>query len=126
MSRLTVIEPGPGRIHFCYGQDLEYFRQLTSEHLVAYVSGGQTYKRFELTGKSRNEALDCFVYAYAALGLLGRVDWASLERRIKAAEGKKPDTPPESPMPPMPNKPQWPPMPPAPVRQRPRITFGRW
>jgi phage terminase large subunit GpA-like protein len=81
-SRLTLIENVPGKMHFQFERDMEWYRQLCSEHLVAHTSAAQTYKRFELIGKSRNEALDCRVYAMAALGLLGRINWDALQARV--------------------------------------------
>jgi phage terminase large subunit GpA-like protein len=123
-SRLTLTENGPGKMHFPFYRDLEWYRQLCSEVLVAYTSAGQTYKRFELTGKSRNEALDARVYSMAALGLLGRINWDALERRLKPPEGK--DSGREPKRDPVAPQQQQPPSP-AP-RPRRRFTFGggRW
>lgn len=81
-SRLTITEPGPGYFHFPFNRDLEWFRQLTSERLVTYIRQGIKYKRFELFGGGRNEALDARVYAYAGLGLLGRINWKGVAARL--------------------------------------------
>lgn len=62
---------GPGYMHFPADRDINYFAQLTSERSVRKVSNGQTYRVWELPPGRANEALDCRVYAYAALcGLL--------------------------------------------------------
>lgn len=66
-----VIAPGPGYIHFDADVDDEYFEQLTSEVCVTRLSQGrrvQSWKPKKLG--VRQEALDCTVYAYAAM--LGR------------------------------------------------------
>ena len=73
-ARLGITESGAGYCHFPFERDFEWYRQLTSERIVSYVRQGQTFKRFELSGGRRNEALDARVYAYAALLLLGRVN----------------------------------------------------
>jgi phage terminase large subunit GpA-like protein len=127
MSRLAVSEPGPGYHHFPWNRDLEWYRQLTSERLVSYTRLGQTFKRFELRGGARNEALDARVYAYAALCSLGRVAWDKIKTRLGtepfepiAAENKEPPDPilnrgvqhtkPRN----------------VATRQRPRATWGGW
>lgn len=58
-------------MHFPTDRDINYFAQLTSERSVLKTSGGQRYRVWELPPGRANEALDCRVYAYAALcGLL--------------------------------------------------------
>lgn len=66
-NRLHVEEPGAGFMHFPNDRDIGYFEQLTSERSVVKVSGGQKYRVWELPSGRANEALDCRVYAYAAL-----------------------------------------------------------
>lgn len=69
--RLHQTEKGPGYMHFPTDRDINYFAQLTSERSVSKTSGGQRYRMWELPPGRANEALDCRVYAYAALcGLL--------------------------------------------------------
>ncbi|TAL89274.1 MAG: terminase [Candidimonas sp.] len=64
-------EPAPGYMHFPADRDIGYFHQLTAERSVMKVLGGQRYWVWELPSGRANEALDCRVYAYAALcGLL--------------------------------------------------------
>jgi phage terminase large subunit GpA-like protein len=71
-ARLRLATPGPGFLHFPKGRDRDYFEQLTSEIRVPDYTGPipKFVWRKKLAG-ARNEALDCRVYAYAALcGLL--------------------------------------------------------
>lgn len=68
-SRLRITEPGPGYYHFPAERDREYFLQLTGEKQVTRFTKGMP-KREWIKVRSRNEALDCNVYALAALKLL--------------------------------------------------------
>lgn len=68
---LALEEPGPGYMHFSTDRDLNYFAQLTAERLITKVASGRKYRVWDLQKGKTNEALDCRVYAYAALkGLL--------------------------------------------------------
>ena len=69
-SRLKIIQPGPGFVHFPAESafDDEYFAQLTAEKLVTKIRGTRPYAEWVQT-RPRNEALDCFKYALAALRL---------------------------------------------------------
>jgi len=69
-SRLQIREEGAGYIHFPDTLDEEYFLQLTAEKVVKKYHKG-FYKREWVKTRRRNEALDTFVYAYAALNCLG-------------------------------------------------------
>lgn len=70
-NHLRVEQPGPGYAHFPVGRVEAYFEQLTSETLVLEKKHGFVNRRWELKKGRANEALDCRVYAYAALqGLL--------------------------------------------------------
>lgn len=62
------ISPGPGYTHFDAEADNEYFEQLTSESLVYKQVNGRKVKAWKprSTG-ARQEALDCWVYAFAAM-----------------------------------------------------------
>ena len=84
-SRLKIREPGPGFCHFPEGRGDEYFAQLTAEKMVTRFRKG--YKRREwVQTRPRNEALDCRVYAIAALGIMN-LNLNSLANRFaKAAE----------------------------------------
>lgn len=83
-----VTEPGPGYFHFDADASEEYFRQLTSETLVYKIVQGRKVRMWKPRSSGiRQEALDCLVYAYAAL--IGRGGSAVLARR--AAESPPPD-----------------------------------
>ncbi len=69
MSRLAIEAPGPGYCHFPDDYDDEYFSQLTAEKLVTKYTKGRRKSEWTQT-RPRNEALDCRVYALAALRLL--------------------------------------------------------
>lgn len=66
MRRLALAEPGPGYCHFPVGRDADWFRQLTAEKLVTRYVKGFPVREWHKT-EERNEALDCRVYALAAL-----------------------------------------------------------
>lgn len=70
-ARLKKPEHGAGFCHFPLNRDAAYFEQLTAERLrTRYVKGFPQQFWWKPDGR-RNEALDCRVYAYAALhGLL--------------------------------------------------------
>lgn len=69
--RLQKSDPGPGFMHFPVTRDVGYFEQLTAERSVVKFSSGHKYRVWECRPGRANEALDCRVYAYAALqGLL--------------------------------------------------------
>lgn len=51
-----------------FSQSLEpiYYEQLAAERRVVRYARGMPVRRFERTGRTRAEALDCLVYAFAA------------------------------------------------------------
>ncbi|HHM12589.1 MAG TPA: phage terminase large subunit family protein, partial [Planctomycetaceae bacterium] len=58
----------PGAIHFPRRLDAEYFRQLTAERIVTRFTRGRPVRSWQpKRDGERNEALDTFVYAHAAL-----------------------------------------------------------
>lgn len=69
-GRLKHNEPGAGYIHFHEKLNTEFFMQLTSEKLVTKHNKGFPVREWQLKKGERNEALDCAVYAYAALQFL--------------------------------------------------------
>lgn len=73
-SRLRLTESGPGCIHFPVERDANYFRQLTAEKVVTRYSKGRPVRTWEpKRAGERNEALDTFGYAMAALhGLISQ------------------------------------------------------
>jgi len=68
-SRLKIVEEGEGYCHFPKGRHEEYFRMLTAEKKITKYFKGRP-KREWVKIRTRNEALDCRVYATAALGVL--------------------------------------------------------
>jgi len=73
-SRLKIEEPGPGYCHLpadpSTGYDRDWAEQVTSEQRMTRYREGRPYSVWVLPGGKRNEALDCRVYAYAALKAL--------------------------------------------------------
>ena len=71
MSRLKRNEVGAGYCHFPMERDMAYFEQLTAERQRTKFTSGFPRQYWWKPDGRRNEALDCRVYAYAALhGLL--------------------------------------------------------
>lgn len=69
---LKVGAPGPNYVHFDRGTDAVYLKQLTSERAEIKLVMGKGYiRRYVLPDGQRSEALDCAVYALAALYLSG-------------------------------------------------------
>ena len=67
---LMLDDVGPGYMHFKKGLcDKAFFEQLTAERLVIKNEHGRKYEAWEKI-RERNEALDMFVYNYAALTIL--------------------------------------------------------
>jgi phage terminase large subunit GpA-like protein len=85
-ARLRVEEAGPGFCHFPSCYDAEYFAQLTAERAVTAWRGGVQVRVYKQT-RPRNEALDCRVYALAALRILN-VNWKALARRAGVVEAR--------------------------------------
>jgi phage terminase large subunit GpA-like protein len=78
MRRLGIVRPEgtpedtaiPGLCHFPAGRDPEWFKQITAEKLITRYVKGQPVRTWEKPDKARNEALDCRVYALAALKIM--------------------------------------------------------
>lgn len=88
-SRLLISEPGPGYVHFPLGRgfDEEFFRQLTGEKLVLRDTRlGRLRREWQVKRGRQNHALDCWVYATAALEslLLAGVRLEQLAERMRA------------------------------------------
>lgn len=66
-NRLHITEPGPGYMHVPADRDINWYAQLTAERLIVKDVGAQRYRVWDLPSGKLNEALDCRVYAYAAL-----------------------------------------------------------
>lgn len=70
--RLQLVGAGSGVLHWYIGATDEYFEQLTAEKIVTrFVKGFPVREWHNVRGNKRNEALDCWVYAYAAALRLG-------------------------------------------------------
>ena len=91
-SRLKVQSEGAGFCHFPAGRSDEYYQQLAnSEKIVTKYQKGFPRRDFVKT-RTRNEALDCRVYAYAALCILSLNINAVADRVVNAPE---PETQPQ-------------------------------
>lgn len=86
-ARLAIKDPGAGYVHFSDTLDEEYFKQLTAEQIVTRYKRGFKHRVYEQIRK-RNEALDCFVYALAALTILN-VQVNTLADRLQFAHNKQ-------------------------------------
>jgi phage terminase large subunit GpA-like protein len=95
-SRLKHNEPGPGYVHFHAELPAEFYEQLTAEKLVTKYVKGFPVREWTKKSGARNEALDCAVYAYAALQSLymrfnRRTIWEQMERALKVKSGTPED-----------------------------------
>lgn len=66
-ARLRLTERGPGFCHFPEGRSESYFAELVAEKRTVKFSRGHKIATYTLPNGRRNEALDCRVYAFAAL-----------------------------------------------------------
>lgn len=85
-ARLQVSDPGPGYCHFPDARDQEYFEQLTAEKVVTKYHRGRPKRVWTKKDHQRNEALDCRVYAMAALEAWGGRLSTSAQRLQSAAQ----------------------------------------
>jgi phage terminase large subunit GpA-like protein len=94
-ARLKLVEPGPGAIHFPSRLDADYFRQLTAERVVTRFHKGRPIRSWQLKRDGeRNEALDTFVYASAALqGLISMGLRLNEEAEAVTVAGRKGERP---------------------------------
>jgi len=79
-ARLRQTEAGPGYCHFPADRVEDYFQQLTAERMKTRYKRGFAVKFWELPSGRKNEALDCRVYAFAALH-----GWRSNRHTIQGA-----------------------------------------
>ncbi len=112
-ARLRVATPGPGFIHFPMAADRIWFEQILAERPVVRRQFGLDRRVYEKVAPgARNEALDLFVYATAAIELLDPRDMGQRLERLQ-------------PLPAQPVEPveqvEPPPPPPVPLRPRPRL-----
>jgi len=79
-QKLLVDQIGPGYCHFRKDTPDVIFDQLSSETLMLEKKQGYTHRKWVLPRGRANEALDCRVYAYAALCGLYAVRKLNLDR----------------------------------------------
>jgi phage terminase large subunit GpA-like protein len=84
-GRLRIVAAGPGYCHFPLHYSGAYFDQLTAERIVTTRYRGRTRRQWVLPAGKRNEALDCRVYATAALAGLSKMG----HRRAKAVQASE-------------------------------------
>ncbi|MEA1052350.1 terminase gpA endonuclease subunit [Lamprobacter modestohalophilus] len=82
-ARLKQTPPGAGTLHFPLDRDAQYFEQLTAERKRTRYVKGFAQQFWWKPDNRRNEALDCRVYASAALhGLIAM--GLALNKRVDA------------------------------------------
>ena len=91
-NSLRVTHAGPGFCHFPVGRPHEWFEQLTAEVVETRYTRGFPKRVYVLPDGRRNEALDCRVYAYAALVSLG-VRWSTEIDALPLAKPAEASTP---------------------------------
>jgi phage terminase large subunit GpA-like protein len=92
-GRMKLALPGPGYVTFDMTTDQDYLEQLTSERRVRSLHAGKWASRYECLPNRRNEALDCAVYALAALYLMGPTRARLDTRKVGYTEGVSRETP---------------------------------
>ncbi len=85
MRRLAVERPGPGFCHVPSDRGADWYNQLTAEKLMTRYVKGFPVREWHQT-RPRNEALDCRVYALAALKIANPSFKRAAERLAGAAE----------------------------------------
>lgn len=79
-TSFRVAEPGPSYCHFSSTLSGDYFLQVTAEKLVKTTRDFVTAMQWVKT-RERNEALDCFVYARAAMSAI-KPDFRSIRKNL--------------------------------------------
>jgi len=93
-GRLRISKHGSGYVHFPLGVSESFYKEMTAEkQITRYVKGFPKTEWVKI--KKRNEALDIFVYAYAAAVGVGiaRFNWKSILSAILPKEKKEPEPP---------------------------------
>lgn len=86
-NRATISAAGPGYLHFPAEYTDEYFKQFLAEESLTEYINGEEVRVFTMPivkpegGTTRNEILDCRVYATAALYACGVPNWDVLEKQ---------------------------------------------
>ncbi len=86
-TRVKLLGSGPGRMHWYSKVRPDYWEQLTSE-VKAPSKTNRNRKVWQKKGGTRNEALDCEVYALHAArsvktNLMSEPHWAAIENRLR-------------------------------------------
>lgn len=89
---LAITTPGPRYIHFDINAEQRYFRQLLAERRREKTDGAGRSKYVLAHGRERNEALDCAVYARAALHARAAID-LRVRSLFEATDESRPPTP---------------------------------
>jgi len=88
-GRLRIEQPGAGYCHFPADRDGALFEQLTSETVVTRYVKGFPVRAWVPKPNTRQEALDCRVYAFAALRSMS-ISWGKVQRiRQQQAEAEQ-------------------------------------
>lgn len=87
-GRLRIKNPGPGYCHFPMGRDPAWYEQMTAEQAVWTLVRGIKVRSWEPKPGQRNEALDCRVYAFAALRSMV-IHWGKVQRLMQEAAMKE-------------------------------------
>jgi phage terminase large subunit GpA-like protein len=101
MKRFKIAEPGAGYCHFPEGRPDEYYRQLAAEKAITKFVKGFPVIEWTKPKDRRNEALDCRVYAFAAL-VLRSPQFDKLAFRMKMAMERRRTAAPSAPVAPAP------------------------
>jgi phage terminase large subunit GpA-like protein len=80
-GRLRIAAVGPGYCHFPADRDGAYYEQLTSETVVTRYVKGSPVRSWVPKPNTRQEALDCRVYAFAALRSMS-ISWGKVQRLL--------------------------------------------
>lgn len=89
MRRLSVENPGPGYCHVPSDRGADWYQQLTAEKLMTRYVKGFPVREWHQT-RPRNEALDCRVYAIAALKIANPSFKRAEERLAMPATAARP------------------------------------
>lgn len=87
-GRMKIAKAGPGFIHVPEAlKTTDEFEQMTNPRLVPKARNGKTVMVWDCPAGKREEASDCFVYAYAAASYLGiqtfrEQSWTKREERF--------------------------------------------
>lgn len=101
-ARLNQHEPGHGYVHFRNDAEpmfnIDYFHQLAANQIVRVKRAGVEWEDFE-AGQRRDEAMDTFVYALAALRK-STVNYTKIAERLRAPKEEEKEEPQEKVSPP--------------------------